>query len=91
MVYYIAARLLPRNPLFAGRSTGGFILKRMIEKPYIVNSLELITRSWNHITLEILEMKVLRLPVQELKEKILRAFSTMTDTPVDVTIGVRYI
>ncbi len=63
----------------------------MIENPYIVNSLELITRSGNHLTLEILEMKVLRLPVQELKEKILRAFSTMKDTPVDVTIGVRYI
>lgn len=63
----------------------------MIEKPYIVNSLELITRSGNHLTLEILEMKVLRLPVQELKKKILRAFSKMKDTPVDVTIGVGYI
>lgn len=63
----------------------------MIEKPYIVNSLELITRSGNHLTLEILEMKVLRLPIQELKKKILRAFSKMKDTPVDAMIGVRYI
>lgn len=63
----------------------------MIEKPYTVNSLELITRSGNHLTLEILEMKVLRLPMQELKKKILRAFSKMKDAPVDVTIDVRYI
>lgn len=62
-----------------------------MKRPYVINSMELITYSGKHILLEILELNVLDKPVKLLKERILDSFSTMVDRPVDVKLGIRYI
>lgn len=62
-----------------------------MNKPYVINSMELITYSGKHLPLEIIEMNILDEPVKKLKERILDSFSMMKDCPVDVKLGIKYI
>lgn len=62
-----------------------------MKRPYIINSMELITYSGKHLPLEIIETKILDAPINVLKERILDSFSMMKDRPVDVKLGIKYI
>lgn len=60
-------------------------------KPYIITYMSLITYSGRKIPLEIVESQILTKPLKIIKEKLLNAFSTMKDKPVNVELKVRYI
>ena len=60
-------------------------------KPYIITSMSLITYSGRKIPLEIVESHILTKPLKAIKEKLLDAFSTMIDKPVNVELKIRHI
>ena len=60
-------------------------------KPYIIISMSLITYSDRGIPLEIVESHILTKPLKTIKEKLLDAFSTMKDKPVNVELKIKHI
>ncbi len=60
-------------------------------KPYVITSAVLITYDGKKIPLERIRSEIITRPIQLTKERILDAFSTMRDKPVDVELKIRYI
>lgn len=60
-------------------------------KPYIIISMSLITYSGRKIPLEIVESHILTKPLKAIKDKLLDAFSTMKDKPVNVELKIKHI
>ena len=62
-----------------------------MKRPYIIQQLSLVTYSGRTIPLQVLEAEILDKPQRLVKEKVLDAFSTMVDRPVNVKMKVKYI
>ena len=60
-------------------------------KPYIIISMSLITYSDRRIPLEIVESHILTKPLKAITEKLLDAFFTMKDKPVNVELKIKHI
>lgn len=60
-------------------------------KPYIITSMSLITYSGKKIPLTVIESHILTKPLKAIKEKLLDAFSTMIDKPVNVELIIKLI
>ena len=60
-------------------------------KPYVIASAVLITYDGKKIPLEHIESEIITRPVKSTKERILDAFSTMKDKPVDVKLKIKYV
>ena len=67
----------------------GILISNM--KPYIITSMSLITYIGRKIPLEIVESHILTKPLKAIKEKLLDAFSTMIDKPVNVELKIKHI
>lgn len=59
--------------------------------PYIIKALTLTTYSGRQLPVEVVEKKILYIPLTRVKEKVLNAFSSMKDKPVDVRFEVKYV
>lgn len=62
-----------------------------MKRPYIIQKLSLVTYDGRIIPLKIFEPEIIDKPIRLVKEKVLNAFATMVDKPVDVKMKVRYI
>ena len=51
----------------------------------------MITYSGCKLPLAVIENKIIDIPLRILKEKILDAFSSMKDNPVDVKLEIKYV
>lgn len=60
-------------------------------KPYIITELRLITYDGKEIPVELIEREILTEQPRLVKERILDAFKTMKDTPVDVKIKIKLV
>lgn len=60
-------------------------------KPYIIISMALITYSGKKIPLTVIESHILTKPLKAIKDKLLDAFSTMKDKPVNVELKIKHI
>lgn len=60
-------------------------------KPYKITHIILITYSGKRIPLEIVSSEIINKPLKSMKEKILDSFKTMTDTPIDCEIKIKYV
>lgn len=60
-------------------------------KPYIITSMSLITYSGKKISLTVIESHILTKPLKVIKDKLLDAFSTMKDKPVNVELKIKHI
>lgn len=61
------------------------------KSPYIIEGVTLITYSGKKLPLTIVEKNIIDLPIRLTKNKILDAFASMKDKPVDVKLKVKYI
>jgi len=61
------------------------------KRSYIIKSITLITYSGCKLPLAVIENKIIDIPLRILKEKILDAFSSMKDNPVDVKLEIKYV
>ena len=59
--------------------------------PYVITSAVLITYDGKKIPLENIESEIMTRPIQLTKERILDAFSTMKDKPVNVELKIKLI
>lgn len=60
-------------------------------KPYIITELRLITYDGKEIPVELIEREILIEPPRLIKERILDAFKTMKDAPVDVKMKIKLV
>lgn len=60
-------------------------------KPYIITELRLITYDGKEILVELIEREILTEQPRLVKERILDAFNTMKDTPVDVKMKIKLV
>lgn len=60
-------------------------------KPYIITELRLITYDGEEIPVELIEREILTEPPRFIKERILGAFKTMKDTPVEVKMKIKLV
>lgn len=59
--------------------------------PCVITSAVLITYDGKKIPLENIESEIMTRPIQLTKERILDAFSTMKDKPVNVELKIKHI
>mgnify|MGYP000292057334 CR=1 FL=1 len=62
-----------------------------MSKPYIIQSVILVTYDGKKMPLEIINHNIISKPIKVVKEQILDAFSSMVNKPVKVLLKVRYI
>lgn len=62
-----------------------------MKRPYIITQLSLVTYDGQIIPVEIIGTEILDKPLRSIKEKVINAFSTMRNRPVDVKLKVKYI
>ncbi len=62
-----------------------------MSKPYIIQSVILVTYDGKKMPLEIIDHNIISKPIKVVKEQILDAFSSMVNKPVKVLLKVRYI
>nr|DAZ10011.1 MAG TPA: hypothetical protein [Caudoviricetes sp.] len=60
-------------------------------KPYVITELRLITYDGKEIPVELIEREILTEPPRLVKERILDAFKTMKDTPVEVKMKIKLV
>ena len=61
------------------------------KSPYIIQEIILITYSGRTLPLTIVDKRIIDIPIGLTKDKILNAFSSMKDKPIDVKLKVKYI
>jgi len=61
------------------------------KSPYIIQEIILITYSGRKLPLTIVDKRIIDIPIGLTKDKILNAFSSMKDKPIDVKLKVKYI
>lgn len=66
-------------------------IKKQYKSPYVITSAVLITYDGKKIPLENIESEIMTRPIQLTKERILDAFSTMKDKPVNVELKIKHI
>ena len=64
---------------------------KMSKYPYVIQEITLITYSGRKLHLTIVEKEIIDIPIRLTKKKILDAFASMKDKPVDVKLKVKYI
>lgn len=64
---------------------------KMSKYPYVIQEITLITYSGRKLHLTIVENEIIDIPIRLTKNKILDAFASMKDKPVDVKLKVKYI
>lgn len=62
-----------------------------MSKPYIIQSVILVTYDGKKMPLEIINHNIISKPIKVVKEQILDAFSSMVNKPIKVLLKVRYI
>jgi hypothetical protein len=60
-------------------------------KPYVITSMALITHSGKKLPLTVIESHIPTKPLEVIKDKLLDAFSTMKDKPVNVELKIKYV
>lgn len=60
-------------------------------KPYVITELRLITYDGKEMLVELIEREILTEPPRLIKERILGAFKTMKDTPVEVKMKIKLV
>lgn len=64
---------------------------KMSKSPHIIQEIILITYSGRKLPLTIIDKRIIDTPIRLTKDKILNAFSSMKDKPIDVKLKVKYI
>ena len=64
---------------------------KMSKSPNIIQEIILITYSGRKLPLTIIDKRIIDTPIRLTKDKILNAFSSMKDKPIDVKLKVKYI
>lgn len=66
-------------------------MTKMNNPPCIIQKITLVTYSGKQLPLAIMGKKIIDIPIKLDKSKIIDAFSSMKDKPVDVKLKVSYI
>ena len=74
-------------------------MKMNKKRPYVIQSITLLTYNGSKIPVSVVEERIIGefyqfnidIPIRIIKEKVLDAFSSMEDNPVDVILKVKYV
>lgn len=66
-------------------------MKMNKKRPYVIRSITLLTYNGSKIPVSVVEERIIDIPIRIIKEKVLDAFSSMKDSPVDVILKVKYV
>ena len=66
-------------------------MKMNKKRPYVIQSITLLTYNGSKIPVSVVEERIIDIPIRIIKEKVLDAFSSMKDNPVDVILKVKYV
>lgn len=66
-------------------------MKMNKKRPYVIQSITLLTHNGSKIPVSVVEERIIDIPIRIIKEKVLDAFSSMKDNPVDVILKVKYV
>ena len=54
------------------------------KRPYVIQSITLLTYNGSKIPVSVVEERIIDIPIRIIKEKVLDAFSSMEDNPVEL-------
>ena len=66
-------------------------MKMNKKRPYVIQSITPLTYNGSKIPVSVVEERIIDIPIRITKEKVLDAFSSMKDNPVDVILKVKYV
>lgn len=66
-------------------------MKMNKKRPYVIQSITQLTYNGSKIPVSVVEERIIDIPIRIIKEKVLDAFSSMEDNPVDVILKVKYV